>query len=76
MYFQTSRDITSHTPLTQAVELDRADIIKLLLTHPAIDSNMKVRLVLTFTWMEFRKFDKRIIINFATLGPILKFQPN
>eukprot|EP00092_Neocalanus_flemingeri_P000148 GFUD01000155.1.p1 GENE.GFUD01000155.1~~GFUD01000155.1.p1 ORF type:complete len:183 (+),score=61.40 GFUD01000155.1:254-802(+) len=38
---KTSRDITSHTPLTQAVELDRPDIIKLLLSHPAIDPNMK-----------------------------------
>lgn len=38
---KTSRDITSHTPLTQAVELDREDIIQLLLTHPATDPNMK-----------------------------------
>eukprot|EP00090_Calanus_glacialis_P014531 TRINITY_DN23336_c0_g1_i1.p1 TRINITY_DN23336_c0_g1~~TRINITY_DN23336_c0_g1_i1.p1 ORF type:complete len:183 (+),score=67.83 TRINITY_DN23336_c0_g1_i1:220-768(+) len=38
---KTSRDITSHTPLTQAVELDRPDIIRLLLKHPACDPNIK-----------------------------------
>jgi len=37
---KTSRDITSHTPLTQAVELGRLDIIKLLLKHPACNPNL------------------------------------
>merc|ERR1712098_314469 len=37
---KTSRDITSHTPLTQAVELDRPDIIKLILKHPACNPNL------------------------------------
>jgi len=37
---KTSRDITSHTPLTQAVELDRPDIIRVLLKHPACDPNL------------------------------------
>jgi len=35
-----SRDITSHTPLTQAVEMDRADIVTLLLSHPLTDPNL------------------------------------
>ena len=35
-----SRDITSHTPLTCAVEMSRPDIIKLLLTHPNIQPNL------------------------------------
>ena len=43
---KASRDITSHTPLTLAVEQDKFDIIKLLLKHPACDPNMKVRVFL------------------------------
>ena len=40
---KASRDITSHTPLTLAVEHDKLDIVKLLLKHPACDPNMKVK---------------------------------
>ena len=36
---QWSTDITSHVPLTQAVELGRADIVKLLLKHKNINPN-------------------------------------
>ena len=35
-----SRDVTSHTPLTCAVEMVRPDIIKLLLSHPATNPNL------------------------------------
>ena len=31
--FQASRSLTSHTPLTQAVELDRIDLVRILLEH-------------------------------------------
>ena len=34
-------DMTSHTPLTSAVEMVRPDLVKLLLSHPATDPNMK-----------------------------------
>ena len=36
---QWSTDITSHVPLTQAVELGRTDIVKLLLGHKNINPN-------------------------------------
>ena len=36
---QWSTDITSHVPLTQAVELGRTDIVKLLLKHKDINPN-------------------------------------
>ena len=34
-------DMTSHTPLTSAVEMARLDLVRLLLSHPATDPNMK-----------------------------------
>ena len=34
-------DMTSHTPLTSAVEMARPDLVKLLLSHPTTDPNMK-----------------------------------
>lgn len=34
-------DMTSHTPLTSAVEMARTDLARLLLSHPATDPNMK-----------------------------------
>ena len=34
-------DMTSHTPLTSAVEMARSDLVQLLLSHPATDPNMK-----------------------------------
>ena len=34
-------DMTSHTPLTSAVEIVRPDLVKLLLSHPTTDPNMK-----------------------------------
>ena len=34
-------DMTSHTPLTSAVEMARSDLVQVLLSHPATDPNMK-----------------------------------
>ena len=39
IYFQWSRDLSSHNALTQAIEMDRSDIVKLLLSHSDIDPN-------------------------------------
>ena len=38
-------DPSSHIPLTQAIEMDRSDIVKMLIAHPKIDPNVVVSYV-------------------------------
>merc|ERR1712083_845406 len=38
---KAGRSPTSHTPLTQAVELNRPDIVEILLTHPNTQPDTK-----------------------------------
>jgi len=35
-----STDTTSHTPLTQAIDIERPDIVELLIKHPKINPNL------------------------------------
>ena len=40
--FQFALDPSSHVPLTQAIEMDRPDIVKMLIAHPKINPNVVV----------------------------------